>query len=120
MVCTPRLRITQSERKIPILIRYIVQLATPKGTTSIQSIAVCAGSGMSTFSPHLLKDEIYESQRGITLGTRERLADSSGGSVLKDVKADLLLTGEMSHVSNNFSWDSRNRAVELIYSSMRS
>jgi hypothetical protein len=57
-----------------------VQIATPQDQLPIESIAVCAGSGLFDV---LCRDA----------------ADYLGGSILKDAPADLLLTGEMSHVS---------------------
>ena len=61
-----------------LMTRPSVQLATPQKEESISSIAVCAGSG-----------ELAIVFKSLTM---------PGGSVLGGVKADLLLTGEMSHV----------------------
>lgn len=58
-----------------------VQLATPDSSASVSRVAVCAGSGEY-------------------LDSRSSSLISQGGSVFKDVEADLLVTGEMSHVSS--------------------
>jgi putative NIF3 family GTP cyclohydrolase 1 type 2 len=65
-----------------IKVEYLVQIATPRTEAPIKSIAVCAGSG------NPLPSQTWNE------------ADLAGGSLLKDVPADLLLTGEMSHVSD--------------------